>query len=132
MLPTEQYSLVRVVVQPLILVPPTRAYPVPSDHPPMLLAAAARRGAAWVVAAPLAARYVEEIDSLAVDLRHVAGALLCQLHLAVVNRVELQVRLTVALCVLPYRISDPCHLRRYRCFPLAECIACFKDNGFRR
>ncbi len=113
MLPTEHYSLVRVFVQPLILVPPTRAYPVPSDHPPTLPAAAAAGGggAAWVVAAPLAARYVEEIDSLAVDLRHDAGALLCQLHLAVVNRVELQVRLTVVLCVLPYRISDPCHVR---------------------
>ena len=87
MLPTEQYSLVRVIVQPLVLIPrPTRAYPaVPSTHPPTLPAAAARRWAAWVVAAPLAARYVAEIDSLAVDLRHVAGALLRQLHLAVVN-----------------------------------------------
>ncbi len=79
-----EYSLVR-VVQLLILIPLTCTYPVPSAHPPMLPAAAARKGAAKEVAATLAAGDFEEIDSLAVDLRQVAGVLLRQLHPAVVD-----------------------------------------------
>jgi hypothetical protein len=51
----------------------------------MLPATAARRGAAEEVAATLAAGDVEEIDCLAVNLRQVAGALLRQLHPAVVD-----------------------------------------------
>jgi hypothetical protein len=56
-----EYSLVR-IVQLLVLVPLTCTYPVPSTHPSMLPAAAARRGAAGEVAATLAAGDVEEID----------------------------------------------------------------------
>ncbi len=82
----------------------------------MLPATAARRGAAGVVATPLAlaARHVEEINSLAVDLRQVAGALLRQLHPAVIYGIKLHECLTFPFHVLSHRVSNPSHPWRSR------------------
>ena len=80
--------------------PLTHAYPVPYAHPPMLPAAAARRGAAGEVAATLAAGDVEEIDCLAFNLCQVAPI---EYRMQVTLGAPIALKVSRIACALPQK-----------------------------